>query len=92
MDDVLSSSGASTMGGHRKPVSYDPLNPMIGSIQNRQFYHPYVQQLPQVSFWRHSMNRAFEILELMYFYFTDLIEGIISLFGRFFFGMFYILC
>lgn len=38
------------------------------------------------------INRAFEIIELMYLYFTDLIEGIIGLIGRFFFGMFYVLC
>ena len=37
------------------------------------------------------LNRSFEILELMYFYLTDLVEGLINLIGRFFFGMFYII-
>ena len=44
-----------------------------------------------MSYLRQFINRLFEILELMYFYFTDLVEGVMGLFGRFFFGMFYII-
>jgi hypothetical protein len=47
--------------------------------------------VPQISYFRQVINRAFEILELMYFYFTDLLEGIIGLIGRFFFGIFYVI-
>ena len=54
-------------------------------IDTEKFYHPYAQES---NFWANVSNRSFEIAELVYFFFVDLIEGIFSLIARFVCGMF----
>ena len=66
---------------------FDPLNPMMGQT-NKRFYHPHVKEQSASFAFR---NKAFEMAESVYFCIGDLIEGIINFFGRFFFGLFYII-
>ena len=74
------------MSSRSSAVGEDRYDPLMTNIDTRQFYHPYAQES---NFWANVSNRSFEILELVYFFFVDLIEGIFSFIARFICGMFY---
>jgi len=81
----LSSSGLSS-NSRRSSTAEGRYDPPIANIDTRKFYHPYAQES---NVWANVSNRTFEILELVYFFFVDLLEGIISLIARFVCGMFF---
>jgi len=86
-DDTLSQSSQSVQALKTGETNenFDPLNPMMGSVDPRQFYHPYVQE---VTFWNRLRNSIFEMLEVLYFFFMDMVEGMINLISRLFCGCF----
>lgn len=51
--------------------AFDPINPLVESIHDRQFYHPYAHT--EVGTWDSVRNRIFELLEQIYFFFQDLV-------------------
>jgi len=83
----LSSSGLSSISRRSMGSAGERYDPMIASIDTRKFYHPHASE---TNVWANFSNRTFEILELVYFFFVDLLEGIVSLIARFFCGFFYI--
>ena len=85
----LSSSGLSSISRRSSTVNSagERYDPMIASIDTRKFYHPHAQE---TNVWANFSNRTFETVELVYFFFVDLFEGLVSFVARFFCGFFYI--
>jgi hypothetical protein len=85
----LSVSSGSMLGMSRgqsrnkQNPNYDPLHPMMPSVDPSQFVHPYAQQM---SFWNRLRSYLFEMLEGVYYLFYDLLEGIYNLITKLFCG------
>lgn len=84
--DTLSQSSESVAGARKSNSSTaDIIHPMMKHVDPRLFNHPYVSE---ISFTTKVKNTVFEMLEVIYFFFADLIEGILNILSRLFCGCF----